>query len=182
MGWETVLVERLRYYINDLDAADYDWTDAQLQKFLAIATIDVINATSRWSSTVGSYTVDTSATGAAMISPDPLSSSVAAFSNLIVLRAACIIAKSEFKRASKETGAGWKITDDRSTIDGTKAIDASKQIAGDYCGSYEEALADFKSGNRYAGYAILTPFTSPRTFPRGAGNPGCHGGYRDPSC
>ena len=149
---------------------------------MAIGAITVINDTSRWSTTVGSYTVDTSATGAAMISPDPLDSPVPAFSNLIVLQAACIIAKSEFKRASKETGAGWKITDDRSTIDGTKAIDASKQIASDYCGAYKDALAEFKNGNRYAGYAIMTPFTSPRTFPRGAGGHGCCGDYRGPTC
>ena len=41
--WDDILVERLRYYIFDLDSSNYSWTDLQLQKFLAISSIDVLS-------------------------------------------------------------------------------------------------------------------------------------------
>jgi hypothetical protein len=164
MAWNTVLVERLRYVIHDLDPTNYAWTDVQLEKFLAVSAIHVINDLSKWSDVIGgTYIVNTEATGAAMITPDPLANGSNIFGNLIVIKAACVIANSELRKIGK-TG-GWKITDDKSTIDGTKAVDVAKNIAKDYCSAYESAIKEFKLGNLPAGQAILSPYASPNAYP-----------------
>ena len=164
MAWNTTLVERLRYIIYDLDSSNYAWTDVQLEKFLAISAINVINDLSKWSSVIGgTYVINTDVTGAAMITPDPVTSGSNIFGNLIVTKAACIIANSELRKIGK-TG-GWKIIDDKSTIDGTKAVDTAKNIAKDYCSAYEAAIKEFKLGNLPAGQAILSPYASPNSYP-----------------
>lgn len=166
MAWNTVLVERLRYVISDLDDSDYVWTDLQLEKFLAIATIDVITQLKGWESDInGPYTVSTNLSGSDMISPDPIDNGPSALGNLIVLSAACFIGRSELKKLGKE--GGWKIVDDRSTIDGTKAVENAAQVAKDYCESYKAAISAFKSGislDGNFGKAILSPFTSPNSY------------------
>jgi hypothetical protein len=162
MAWNTVLVERLRYVISDLDDTDYIWTDLQLEKFLAIAMIDVMSRLAGWETEMGGpYTVSTNLSGSDMISPDPISGGPAAVGNLMVLGAACFIGRSELKKLGKE--GGWKITDDRSTIDGTKAVENAAAVAKDYCESYAEAVTAFKSGetaNGGNGLAVLSPYAS----------------------
>lgn len=166
MSWDTELVERLRYVINDIDAADYTYTATQLQKFLAVAAGQVLNDTTQYSSVIGSgYVINVSATGSAMIQPDPLDAGSIGFENLIVFKAACIIARSELKTAG--VLGGWKITDDRSTIDGTQSVAAAKDAAASYCSAYTDTLIEFKEGNRYAGHAILSPFSTPEGVPAG---------------
>jgi hypothetical protein len=62
--WDLVLTERLRYVINDLDPAQYTWTDTQLQKFLSISAIQVLNDTKRWSNLFSvAYIINTYTTG-----------------------------------------------------------------------------------------------------------------------
>ena len=176
MSWDTELVERLRYVINDLDPTDYTWTDVQLQKYLAIATINVLNDLAQYGSVIGTgYAVNVSATGSTMITPDPTASSSIGFSNLIVFQAACIIARGDLKKAGK-TG-GWKIIDDRSTIDGTSSIQGAKDIVDDYCGAYAATLAEFKRGNQFAGQAILSPYASANGFPGWTFRYGTRGGF-----
>lgn len=182
MAWDTVLVERLRYYIYDLDSTNYTFTDLQLQKFLAISTINVVNDLIGYEAYIGGpYSVDTSTSGSNMINPDPInaSGSVIGFSNLIVAQSACIIGQAELKRMNAQ-GAGWKVVDDRSTIDGTKALDASQNIARTYCEAYSDILNEFKMGNRHAGLAILSPYNSPNgsRYVPNMGNPyGWPGGF-----
>lgn len=153
--WQTTLVNRLRYYINDLNAET--WTNAQLQNFIAIATINVDSVLAQWYSvTLGPYTVDTDVPS---IDPDPTTNGAPqGFSNLIVLHAAVIIYNSELKRISKTSG--WKIVDDRSTIDTTGAIVSAKAALADTLAAYEQALEDFKSGNQGAGIGIFSTYKS----------------------
>ena len=160
MSWDIVLVERLRYVINDLDATAYTWTDLQLQKFLAIAAINVLTDLEKWAAKLnGPYTVNTSVSGPSMITPDPVDNGPMALGNLMVIKAACVIAMSEAKKIGNT--AGWKIVDDRSSIDGTKAIDHAFTHKKSICEDYSMALKDYKSGNQFAGYAILSPYQSP---------------------
>jgi hypothetical protein len=162
MAWNTTLVERLRYIISDLDSSDYVWTDAQLEKFLAIAMIDVQMQLAGWETEIGGpYTVYTQLSGSDMITPDPVDNGPAALGNLMVLGAACYIGRSELKKLGKE--GGWKIVDDRSTIDGTKAVENAAQVAKDYCASYKDALDAFKAGEGASGgngLAVLSPYAS----------------------
>lgn len=156
--WDTVLVERLRYYINDIDSTAYDWTDVQLQKFLAIGAVNVFSDLAKYSTILQwPYTINTATTGSNMISPDPLNDLIG-ISNLLVINAGCIIARSTLKR----TGAagGWKIIDDKATIDGTQSVIAAQNTAKTYCDSYSKAIEEFKDGNAYAGSAVLSPYQS----------------------
>jgi hypothetical protein len=161
MYWNTTLVERLRYYIGDLDITAYEWTDGQLEKFLAIAAITVTTDLLHWETVInGPYIINTSLSGSGMIVPDPVDNAPAGFSNLIVFQAACLMARSNVKKSAAQ-GAGWKIIDDRSTIDGTNVIDALISISDDYCSSYSMTLKEFKEGNKYAGHSVLSPYASP---------------------
>lgn len=159
MAWDTELVERLRYVINDLDSTAYTWTNTQLQKYLAVSASDVFNDLQQYSTVIGSgYSVSLSASGVNMITPDPLDSGAPALSNLIVFKAACLIARGDLKKAG--ITAGWKVVDDRSTIDGSKAIEGYKEAVTNYCGAYTDTLNEFRRGNQYAGSAILSPYAS----------------------
>lgn len=159
MAWETELVERLRYVINDFDSSAYRFTDTQLQKYLAVGTIQVLTDLSQYSSVIGSgYSVNVSTSGSAMITPDPTESESLGFSNLIVFQAACLIARGDAKKAG--ILGGWKIVDDRSTIDGSQSIKSANDSVNNYCGAYAATLTEFKHGNRYAGSAILSPYAS----------------------
>lgn len=170
MAWDDVLVERLRFYIYDLDATDYTWTDLQLEKFLAIAAINVFNELTDWTTEIGGpYTVSTNLSGPNMITPDPVSVGPAALGNMIVAKAGCLIAGAELKKLG--ASAGWKVVDDRSTIDGTNAIKAGADTVKRYCDNYNDIMDDFKRGNRAAGQSVLSPYMpadgSPFIFPRG---------------
>lgn len=158
MAWDTVLVENLRYWINDLESTAYAWTDAQLKKFICIAAINVIQLDLQGFESLisGPYSIDVSGP---TISPDPTADASQGFSNLIVMKAACIIAGGELKKIGST--AGYKITDDRSTIDGTKAVEVAKQVASNYCDAYLQALLGFKQGAAHgSGEAILSPFAT----------------------
>lgn len=159
--WNDILVERLRYLINDLDSENYTYTDLQLEKFLTVSATLVLHdiLPSYASSFSVTYTINTNLSGTDMISPDPVINGPHGFVNLILIKSACLIANAELKKTGAE--GGWKIIDDRSTIDGTKAVEAAKDTQKTFCAGYAEALKEFKNGNRFAGWAILSPYSSP---------------------
>lgn len=156
MSWDTELVDKLRMIINDLDSSNYTWTDSQLKKFIIISASFLDSELSQWTTvTGGPYSFDyTNLT----ISPDPTSSSTNdGFENLIVYRAAMIIAKSDLKKLSLT--AGWKIVDDRSTLDGTQALNYAKESVNYFENSFKDALKEFKIGNTTVSEAILSPYS-----------------------
>lgn len=156
MAWTNTLVERLRYYINDINIDSYAWTDLQLQKFIAIATISVSEQLKQWP--IGyTYVVDTSVPS---ITPDPTTAAGVppGFNNLIVIYAGWVVAHGEMKK--KSATAGFKITDDKSTIDTTSVMGAFKDTADSYMKNYKDAVYDFQMGNKFAGAAILSPYSA----------------------
>lgn len=166
MAWNDVLVERLRYWINDLDPTDYNWTDLQLEKFLAIGTINVVTDLIGFDAVIGGpYTINTKLSGSGMIVPDPVDTSkIPGFGNLIVMNAGYIMASAELKKLG--ASAGYRITDDKSTFDGTKAIEVAVDVRDNYSKAYKDALMEFRKGNVNAGFAILSPYSS-ANFSRG---------------
>lgn len=174
MAWDTVLVERLRYYVNDLDSTNYLWTDNQLKKFLVMAASMLFGSDLKEFNTQigGPYSVDTNNT---TITPDPVDNSPDGVSNLIVMKAGCLIARSEYKKAGAV--GGYLIVDDKSTIDTRGAVESAKSLADDYCKGFTDALSDFKKGNFAVTIkAVMSPFTPsnswwgygyPRVPPRG---------------
>lgn len=154
MAWTTTLVTRLRYFIGDY-TAPYTYTNEVLQFMLAISSIEILETYSDWNID-GPYTIDTDTPS---ISPDPTRSTVpAAIGNLIVLRAALLINDSEIRTSS--SSAGYKIVDDRSTIDTTSVVDSLKIKSKLWNDSYAQARKDFESGNMFAGGAVLQPYNS----------------------
>ena len=154
----SALIDRLRYLVNDLDITNYTWNDIQLAKFITIAAIDVFAFFGPdWDQVlIGPYSVNTTSLS---IDPDPLTNGAPdGVANLIVLKAACIISNSEFKKLNST--AGWKIVDDRSTIDGSKALDALKQVRDAFKELFDNSFNSFQAGNYNIGTAILSPYSS----------------------
>lgn len=151
MSWSTELTERLRYYLNDYDATLYKWTDTQLQKFLLIAASELVMEVPRLDA---GYAIDV---GNLTITPDPVTSGHEAFSNLMVLKAACIIGRSDLKKAA--ASGGFKIVDDKSTIDTTNVIASYKAAATEFCEAYKSALNEFERSNQFTGGAVFGPYT-----------------------
>lgn len=164
MAWTTTIVGIVRSLINDLDASAYTWTDAQIQKFITISLSIVDAQLLQWTSiTLGPYTVNFDTPS---ITPDPTTNGApAAFVTLIALGAAKVAVGAEFKQLSLR--AGFKITDDRSTIDGSNAISSLKQVSEDMSLAFNNALLAFQNGNQTLAQAILSPYSSPNYYPGG---------------
>lgn len=176
MAWDTELPFELRFLINDLDANNYTYTDDQLKSFLVVSTRQVTAGLGPgWNSYIGGpYTINASGM---TISPDPTDPTIpVGLANLILLKAACIIGRSEQK--SSAAAGGWKIVDDKSVIDGTATVKGAKESADSFCQSYEDMLYQFEAGNINATMqAILTPFSS-YDFPPGIACNNRWGGMR----
>jgi len=154
MAWTTTLVNRFRYYIGDYTPT-YTYTNNILETLLAIAAIDVLSTYNDWN-IGGPYTIDTDTP---TITPDPTDSTVPqGIGNLIVLRAAILLNTSELRTLSGS--AGYKIIDDRSTIDTTSVVDSLKIKSKLWTDQYEMAKEDFETGNMFAGAAVLQPYNS----------------------
>lgn len=153
LSFSSELVLALRYYIQDYDPDNYTYTDAQLETFLSVAAIQVINDIPTFGDT---YTV---VINPASISPDPTDDTSDGFAMLVVYRAACVIARGESKKTA--AAGGWKIVDDRSTIDGTQAVKGAIDLAKNYCQAYTDALTAYEKGaSQGQGSAILGPYAS----------------------
>ncbi len=155
MAWEDTLVLMLQLVINDLDATDY--TTNQLELYLALAAIQVNEYFKDQWPIGGPYVIDMSIPD---ITPDPtLDPGLQGFANLVVIKAAEILTRSELKKAG--VSAGYKITDDKSSIDTTGAITALKERLAAFVNDYETAKKEYESGNAFAGAAILSPYVPP---------------------
>lgn len=154
MSWDNTLVNRLRYYIGDIDSESQVWSNTQLAKFLAISAIDVLSEVSLIST---SFTIDSDVP---TISPDPVTSGSvdSGIPALFVLRAAFIISLSEMRRDVAKYGV--RIKDDRTSIDGSDAIKGRKDTLEFYRENYEKAVWEWEKGNRAACKAILGPYAS----------------------
>lgn len=148
------LVVRLRYVINDLDDATR-FDDIQLKNFLAIGAINVVEELSEYG--IQSYDITFPGVLAEpTITPDPTGM---VEGNLIVLQAAKIITTAEARKMSAT--AGFKIVDDRSSIDSKdvgKNLIAIKQIV---CEEYDAAADAFKYNRRYDGGAVFGAYAGP---------------------
>jgi hypothetical protein len=97
------------------------------------------------------YNIDIPSTG---IAPDPTSTQDNGFINLVVLKAACMLADGEYRTASNK---GIVIKDGPSAVDARALIASKQQIAKDACAKYEKAELEFRLGNSKAGEAIIGP-------------------------
>jgi len=154
MAWNNTLVDRLRYYIGDIDTDSQAWSNTQLAKFLAISAIDVLSEVPLITTT---FTIDSDTPS---ISPDPVTTSSidSGIPALFVLRAAYIISLSEMRKDVAKYGV--RIRDDKTTIDGSGAISGRHDTLKLYRENYEKAVWEWEKGNHAACKAILGPYSS----------------------
>lgn len=143
--WTTTLTEQLRYYLNDADTSTY--SDARLSKFIAFAALEVFSRLG-----ISGYSVNITTPS---IDPDPESD--INISSLLVLKSATIVIKNEIKQLS--ITAGYKVMDDRSSIDGAEALKAMKELLKSFENNYDQAVQGYALGNGSIGKAILGPYT-----------------------
>ena len=148
MAWQTEMTSLLRYVINDTDTSKQEFTDDRLQNLLVSAahlTLGVVDFPR-------DYSIDIPASG---ITPDPTSGTRDnSFVNLVVLRAACLLANGEYRSASNK---GITIKDGPSSVDARGLIAAKKDIMQTSCEKYEKAEFEYRLGNSNAGEAIIGP-------------------------
>jgi len=146
--WKPEMTTLLRYVINDTDTSTREFTDERLHSLLVASaqlTKGVVDFPRQ-------YTIDVANSG---ISPDPTTGSRDnGFINLVILKAACLLANGEFRSASNK---GIVIKDGPSAVDARGLVAAKQQLMEKACQKYEDAELEFRLGNSNAGEAIIGP-------------------------
>ena len=158
MAWNQTLTSRLRYYIGDIDESNEVWSNSELAKLISMAAIDVLNSVSLSNTTSLTLEIDTNTPS---ISPDPTTNAELKNSHiaeLFVLKAAYIIAMSEYRKDISKFGI--RIRDDTTSFDGTGALKARSEVLNFYKGNYEKAEWEWNVGNIATCRAILGPYAS----------------------
>lgn len=144
-GWKTEMTTLLRYMINDVDETSREFTDERLCSLLvssAHMTLGVVDFPS-------SYTVDIPNSG---ISPTPTNDK--SFVNLVVLKAACLLAAGEYRTS---TNQAIVVRDGPSSVDPRAMVAAKREMMASTCDKYEQAELEYRLGNSNAGEAIIGP-------------------------
>jgi len=144
-GWKTEMTTLLRYVINDADETTREFTDERLCSLLvssAHLTLGVVDFPA-------DYTVDIPNSG---ISPTPTNDK--SFVNLVVLKAACLLAGGEYRAA---TNQAIVVRDGPSSVDPRAMVSAKKELMMSSCEKYEQAELEYRLGNSNAGEAIIGP-------------------------
>tara|TARA_B100000575_G_C22739215_1_gene442321 strand:- start:88 stop:627 length:540 start_codon:yes stop_codon:yes gene_type:complete len=153
VAWDNTLVNRLRYYIGDIDGDSQVWSNIQLAKMIAISAVDVLSEVSLIDT---SFDIDTDIPS---ITPDPTSNDLnAGIGALFVLRSAYVIALSEMRKDISKFG--FRIRDDKTSIDGSVGMGARKEMLEFYKDNYTRGVWEWEKGNRAACRAILGPYSS----------------------
>lgn len=156
MAWTTEIPLIVRYLINDLDSTNYKYSDARLEQTIVVAAQFLTTDTELGNN----YTISISGS---TISPDPTVSDTRDndFITLVSLKTSCIILGSEIKY---EAGNAISIKDGPSAIDLRGVTSTLSLLYKDVCGSYDQALLDYRAGNSFAGQAILGPYSPGSDF------------------
>jgi len=146
-SWKKEMTTLLRYVINDADETSREFTDERLCNLLitsAHLTLGVVDFPS-------DYKVDIPNSG---LSPDPTSVNDSSFMNLVILKAACLLAEGEFRIS---TNKGIVVRDGPSSVDPRGLVSAKKEMMDSACKKYEDAEFEYRLGNSNAGEAIIGP-------------------------
>lgn len=152
MAWQTELVEIVRVLTDDLDGP-YRLSDAKLVRVLCVAAFQVAREVD-FSQT---FSVDVSAQS---ISPDPTldATKEESFSNLVCLKAACILDRGQAVTAARRC---FSVRDGGSSFDNTAQVKAKLALLekGGWCASYADAKLEYEAGQvRVAGACVMSPF------------------------
>jgi hypothetical protein len=144
---------QLRVLINDVTATS--WNDTQLSQFICVASAQL----NTYLQGIGpTFVVDITNL---VITPDPSDRTQVSdmAEQLILLLAASLINDSEIK--TLYATAGYKIIDDKSTIDTTQLIRGLTERKKLYQTRFDELLLQYKRGQQQnQGFGILSPFNN----------------------
>lgn len=151
MAWNDSMVLMLRLTIDDMDSTDYKYEDDRLEQQLLLAAQLMQGGEITFPNT---YTISVSEI---TLSPDPTVVGDNVFINLVVLKAACLLEKTETRLAAEQ---GIDISDVGSRIALTGR--AQNKIAllqkGGFCEDYKKAKQEYLLGVMNPGLAVLSPF------------------------
>lgn len=159
MAWDDMMPTLLRNVIGDTDPIAPKYTDDQLNQTIVSAAQFVLFRVSLPTP----YVLDVQNV---TIVPDPVGD--VAFVNMVTLKAACMLMKTELRVYGQQ---------DLSIRDGTSAIDLKRDLrtlqsmSDGYCQEFEKAVTDYWHGVGAPGAAIVGPFrccwsgVNPSSFP-----------------
>lgn len=141
MSLETSSLLTLRHLIGDIssDSSELEYTDNRLLELIYIAAVQVNFEIG------GSYSINICSQ---LIDPEPDST----FSNLVALKAACLLTRSVQTSFAK---CDFKVSDGPSSVDLKGASDKVKVSADSFCSQYEKAKLSFLMID--GGYGLTTP-------------------------
>lgn len=139
----------LRALINDLDSETF--TDNRLEQLIAVAA-RFVNADLESSYTVNIMSPD--------ISPDPITQNDQIFSNLVVVKSACLIDQSNVRLKAAIAGLSASAGPASLSVGGSHFSAYKDIIAMGPCAMYKEMLRDYKVGSGMVCHGILSPFIS----------------------
>ena len=156
MAWEGQMSTMLRHMINDVDPANYKFSNRRLETTLLVSA-QLITPTMDFTN-IYDINVET-----CKLDPDPTDSSTSDFDfvALVVLKAACIIIGSEVR---SEAANSISIKDGPSSIDLRGVSNALVILYKDLCEKYEQAVLDYQAGSSVAGTSILGPYSPGSDF------------------
>ena len=147
MAWQDTMVIMLRVIIDDMGSSP-TYSDSSLEEILVVSA----KLTKKDVDFANDYTIGVTDS---TITPDPVSSSDDAFVNLVTLKAACLVANSEFKT---EANNAISVRDGSAAIDKRGVAAAKKDWRDTICSDYERAEKEIKLGNSSAGASIIGPY------------------------
>lgn len=152
MAWNTEMTAMLRYIVNDVSSTP-TYSDSRLQHLILTSAVLVrkdANFTNDYTVDLVSFTLD----------PDPTLTDTREdiFVNLVLLKAACLIAANDLRSSCKHI----RFADGKSSMDTTAAAKSYQLIfEKGPCLWYREALKTYQiSGVNTVGEAIFTPIRS----------------------
>lgn len=155
MTWQTELVPTVRVLVGDFDSTLY--TNARLEQVICAAAMYVQQDLSLTTYTIS--VLDSS------MSPDPVVNNDQIFSNLLVLKAACILDIGAFRTAAYQSGISAKFGPASLTVGGGKASAFSELVKSGPCVMYDKLKKEYLFGNGANRKAVLSPFVNNEYYP-----------------
>ena len=147
MAWQDDMVTMLRVVIDDTGSNQL-YSSSRLEEVIVVAanmTKKDVDFNDNYAISIANVT----------ITPDPADLPDYPFLNLVTLKAACLLANSEYKT---EASRAITIRDGSSAID-QRGVAAAKQSWRDnICADYEKAEKEFRIGNSSSGKSIIGPY------------------------
>jgi len=147
MAWQDDMVTMLRVVIDDT-GNNPSYSNSRLEEVIVVAA----HLTKKDVDFDNDYIVNIQDVS---LSPDPVTSKDYSFVNLVILKAGCVLANSEFKT---DGARAISVRDGSAAVDQRGVADAKKSWRDMICSDYDKAEREYRMGNSQAGEAIISPY------------------------